>query len=295
MKFSVVTISFNQAKFLERALRSVLEQQGVDVEYIIVDPGSTDGSREIIKRYRDRLDHVILEKDHGAADGLNRGFARATGDVYCYLNSDDEYRPDAFSVVRSYFANHPEIDVICGHAYVVDSAGHVLRRIWSDPFQRLSQAYGGSIQIQPSTFIRASSFKGTGGFNAENKITWDGELLIDLALSGARIGIIEAFLSNFRVHSLSITGSGRLDELMGSDFLVRFEKLMGRSWRYYDPLVEKYWFMVRQFRNPRAMIERLRYGPVYRRCSDSWSEPDMLPSLARRSAIRRRAPVGRPR
>src|SRR5436305_15203748 len=108
MKFSVVTISFNQAQFIERALRSVLEQQGVDVEYIIVDPGSTDGSREIINRFRDRLSHVILEKDSGAADGLNHGFARATGDIYCYLNSDDEFLPGAFSVVQSYFANHPE-------------------------------------------------------------------------------------------------------------------------------------------------------------------------------------------
>jgi glycosyltransferase involved in cell wall biosynthesis len=269
MKVSVVTISFNQVQFLERALRSVLEQQGVDLEYIVVDPGSTDGSREIINRYRDRLNHVILEKDNGAADGLNRGFARATGDIYCYLNSDDEFRLGAFSVVRSYFASHPEVDVVCGHAYVVDAAGHVLRRVWSDPFHRLSQAYGCSIQIQPSTFIRASSFNATNGFNAKNKSNWDGELLVDLALSGARIEILDAFLSNYRVHDLSITGAGHLDHLIESYVLLRFESLMGRSWRYYDPLVAKYWFVMRQLRNPRAMIERLRYGPVYRRYSVS--------------------------
>ncbi len=269
MKVSVVTISFNQAQFLERALRSVLEQQGVDLEYIVVDPGSTDGSREMINRFRDRLAHVILEKDNGAADGLNSGFARATGDIYCYLNSDDEFCPGAFSLVASYFAGHPEVDVACGHAYVVDTAGHVQRRVWSDPFHRLSQAYGCSIQIQPSTFIRASKFKSISGFNPDNKSNWDGELLVDLVLSGARTGIIDAFLSNYRVHRLSITGSGRLDDLSHTNFLLRFEKLMGRSWRVYDSFIAKFWFVVRQLRNPQAMIERLRYGPVYRRGRES--------------------------
>ena len=82
MKFSIVTISYNQAQFLEQAIRSVIEQDYPDVEYIVVDPGSTDGSREIIERYRDRIDRIIFEPDKGPADGLNKGFAQATGDVF---------------------------------------------------------------------------------------------------------------------------------------------------------------------------------------------------------------------
>ncbi len=268
MKFSVVTISFNQATFIDRAVLSVLGQDGVDIEYIVVDPGSTDGSREIINRHKDRLAHVILEKDSGPADGLNRGFARASGDIYCYLNSDDEFCPGAFAAVQSYFSCHPDVDVVCGHAYVVDADGRVIRRTWSDPFHALSKAYGYSIQAQPSTFIRAQSFRAAGGFNAANKISWDGELLIDLALSGARISIMNAFLSNFRIHGSSITGSGRLDGLMHQDILLRFEKLMGRKWRFYDPIFAKYWFVRRQLRNPRTILERLYRGPIYRRCSE---------------------------
>src|SRR4051812_47863135 len=99
MRFSVVTISFNQCEFLERAMLSVLNQSDVEIEYIVVDPGSSDGSRELIGRYRDRLAHLVLEKDDGPADGLNRGFAHATGDVYCYLNSDDMFAPGAFKIV----------------------------------------------------------------------------------------------------------------------------------------------------------------------------------------------------
>ncbi len=269
MKFSVVTISFNQANFLESAIRSVIAQTEVDIEYIVVDPGSTDGSRDIINNYRDGIDHIILEKDNGPADGLNRGFALASGDVYCYLNSDDEFLPGALSKVERYFSNYPEVDVVCGHAYVVDAAGRVLRRVWSDPFHRTSEAYGSSIQIQPSTFILASIYAATGGFNPKNRSNWDGELLVDLALTGARIEIVDEFFSKYRLHESSVTGSGQLDELIRSYFLSRFARLMGREWKYYDPLMSKYWFALRQIRNPRAMIERLRFGPVYRRCAAS--------------------------
>lgn len=267
MKFSIVTISFNQAQFLERAILSVLTQRGTDIEYIIVDPGSTDGSRKIIERYRHAFSQVIFEKDEGPADGLNRGFARASGDIYCYLNSDDEFCPGAFAAVQSYFSSHVDVDVVCGHAYVIDADGRLLRRVWSDPFHVRSQAYGCSIQIQPSTYVRASRFKATHGFNAVNKSNWDGELLVDLALSGAKIEIMDSFLSNYRVHGLSITGSGHLDELIRCNSLLRFEKLKGRNWRFYDPIIAKYWFVVRQVRNPKAMLERLRLGPVYRRSS----------------------------
>lgn len=266
MKFSVVTISYNQAQFLERAINSVIRQEGdgICVEYIVVDPGSSDGSREIIDRYRGRFSHVIFERDKGPADGLNRGFSRATGDVYCYLNSDDEYCPGAFAAVRAYFNRYPDVDVVCGHSYVVTGGDRVLRRVWSDPFHKKSQAYGCSIQMQPSTFIRERIFKKVGGFNSSNRISWDTELLMEIASAGGRIQIMDAFLSKYRVHEGSITGSGSRDDEVRRGALVKFEKLMGRQWRWYDSLIAKFWFLRRQLRNPPAALERLRYGPVYR-------------------------------
>src|SRR4051794_11958143 len=103
-KFSVVTISFNQAEFLERAIQSVLRQDcEAGIQYIVVDPGSTDGSRDVIEKYRSRLSHVILAPDLGPADGLNKGFKIATGDILCYLNSDDEFLPGAFRRVANFF------------------------------------------------------------------------------------------------------------------------------------------------------------------------------------------------
>ena len=93
MRISIVTISFNQVEYLEETILSVLNQSHSDFEYIVVDPGSIDGSREIIERYRDKISKIIFERDIGAADGLNNGFKYATGDILCYLNSDDTFLP----------------------------------------------------------------------------------------------------------------------------------------------------------------------------------------------------------
>src|SRR5580704_12107410 len=182
MRFSVVTISFNQAQFLERAILSVLAQKGVELQYIIVDPGSTDGSRKIIERYRASFSHVIYEEDDGPADGLNKGFARATGDIFCYLNSDDEFELGAFWRIASFFASHPDTDIVCGHTWIVDQSGNRLRRVWSDPYHHKAVAYGMAIQMQASTFFCSQAFRRIKGFNPRNRISWDSELLLDLAL-----------------------------------------------------------------------------------------------------------------
>jgi len=119
MKVSIVTISFNQAEFLEEAILSVLNQNYSDIEYIVVDPGSTDDSREIIEKYRDRISHIIYEPDKGPADGLNVGFKKATGDVYAYLNADDVFLHGSVKKMVNYFNQFPDVDVISGHAHVI--------------------------------------------------------------------------------------------------------------------------------------------------------------------------------
>ena len=96
MKFSIVTISFNQSVFIEKAILSVIGQDYPDIEYIVVDPGSTDGSRDIIEKYRTKIHKTIFEPDQGPGQGLNRGFAQASGEIYGYINADDYYEPDAF-------------------------------------------------------------------------------------------------------------------------------------------------------------------------------------------------------
>src|SRR5688572_21687448 len=145
MKVSIVTISFNQVRFLEQAICSVLEQDYPNIEYIVVDPGSTDGSREIIEKYRSRLARVIFEPDLGPADGLNKGFSLASGDILGYINSDDYYLPAAVTKIVRYFQKHPDVDVVSGNAQITDANNHILRHTYSDKYSVLGDAYGYSI------------------------------------------------------------------------------------------------------------------------------------------------------
>lgn len=263
MKFSVVTISFNQARYLEEAILSVLAQQGVDIEYIIVDPGSTDGSREIIERYRDRFAHVIFERDDGPADGLNRGFALATGDILCYLNSDDTFLPDAFSVAAREMANSPELDVLCGHAHVIDEESGLLRLVYSDAFSLERVAYGAAISIQPSTFFRREVYRRCGGFNIGNRSNWDGELLIDMALAGARFGLLDQFCSCYRVHRESITGTARMRDAQMAYARKMFRKIKNRDFSRFDNWLSRLYKLRKHLLNPKASYQRLRHGPVF--------------------------------
>jgi glycosyltransferase involved in cell wall biosynthesis len=210
MRVSIVTISFNQVEYLEQAIRSVLDQDYPDIEYIVVDPGSADGSRDIIERYRDRIQHIIYEPDNGPADGLNRGFSKATGDIYAYLNSDDLLCKGAVSHFVTLFDQWKNVDVISSHGYKVDENGCVLGKIFSHQFDPVAYVYGACVLVQQSTFFRAKRFHEVGGFNAQNRVSWDGELWFDMAVSRAHFLRVPGYWSYFRLHPDSITVSGRV-------------------------------------------------------------------------------------
>ncbi len=234
MKFSIVTISYNQARFLEQAITSVLAQSGVELEYIIVDPGSTDGSREIIERYRDRIAHIIYEKDQGPADGLNRGFARATGDWFGYINSDDYYLDGGLRNAAAAVNLHPDAGAIIGNGFIVDEFGSVLRRSISQRFSLSGALHGSSFALQQATFYRAKAFRSVNGFNIGNRTCWDGEILCDLADKGYNIRRVYDNIGAFRIHSLSITGSGRVIDQYWQDRETIFERIAGRKYGFVD-------------------------------------------------------------
>ena len=212
MKFSIVTISYNQGRFLEQAIRSVIDQQHADVEYIVVDPGSTDGSREIIEKYGKRIAKVIFEPDHGPADGLNKGFTRATGEIYAYLNADDYFEPRAFATVVQFFQRRPEVDVLCGAIRIIRHDGVArLRTEIAERFDLKKFLAGVCVVGQQGTFFRRRAFERADGFNRENRTCWDAELLVDFALTGSQFAVLHRVLGNFRLHPGSISGSGRLN------------------------------------------------------------------------------------
>lgn len=219
MKISIVTLSFNQGRFLETAIESVVEQEAVDLDYILVDPGSTDDSRTIIERYRDKIGAVVFERDDGPADGLNKGFALATGDIYGFLNADDVLKPGALAEVAQAFHDHPEADIISGHGHLIDKDGNPIRQTYSDRYSLWGYLHGGVVLLQQSTFFRARAFDVAEGFNVANRTCWDGELWLDMALAGRRFHRVNKFWSAFRVYDGSITGS-----IASGDYRAAYEQ-----------------------------------------------------------------------
>lgn len=237
MKISIVTLSFNQRAYLNEAIDSVLSQRYPDLEYIVVDPGSTDGSREIIESYRSRIARTIFEPDRGAADGLNKGFATATGELYGFLNADDVLFPGSLEQVATFFKTHPDCDMAMGNGYKIDGRGQKTRHCVARDFSVRRFFYGGTQWLQQATFFRAEIFRRSPGFNLENRTCWDGELFVRIADLGATIGYINADLAGFRIHETSISGSGRMNEQYLRDCRRMFRQWRGYEWKATDELL----------------------------------------------------------
>lgn len=260
MRISIVTISYNQARFLEQAICSVINQDYPDIEYIVVDPGSTDSSREIIEKYRDQIDKIIFEPDEGPADGLNKGFSNATGEIFGFINADDYLMPGAVNIIVQAFKSKLSKDVISGNTYIVDQNGTILRKFYSRKFTPLRAVYGAATLAQQSTFFRSMYFQKAGGFNKANQIAWDGELWIDLALVGAQFGRTDSFLGAFRIYSESISFSKHRSERYKEYKNVIFEKVRGKKYGNSDHIVKFYFKFLEYIEHPKLLVERLRHG-----------------------------------
>lgn len=196
---SIVTPSYNQARFLETTIRSVLEQDYPNLEYIIVDGGSTDGSREIIERYADRLAWWVSERDQGQTDAINKGFARARGEVLAWLNSDDTYQPQAISQAVAFLQANPAVGMVYGDANLIDESGRVIGKF---PARQTSyrQLRRGYVHIpQQAAFFRASLWRQVGPLDPTFYFAMDYDLWVRLARL-APVQYEPRLWANFRLH-----------------------------------------------------------------------------------------------
>jgi glycosyltransferase involved in cell wall biosynthesis len=234
-KFTIITLSYNQLPYLERAVESVLGQDWPELEYIVVDPGSTDGSRGFLA---DRLSTVpaqlLFAPDNGPAHGLNKGLRMATGDIVGCLNADDAYLPGAFRDVADAFQRHHQAAVVYGNGF--KSRATNLRPFRSTRFTPRRFAYGLSTVVQQATFLRRARIESL-EFNQANQTCWDAEFLIDIALSGGELVHVPANWGVFEIHPDSITGSGRLLREYWTDHRRIAGKVLGRQWRTSDELI----------------------------------------------------------
>lgn len=162
-KITVITPSFNQGETLEETIRSVLDQGYSNLEYMILDGGSTDDSVDIIKRYADRLSYWVSEKDRGQSHAINKGLERATGDVVAWLNSDDFYYPGALETIAQAYTAHPEAGLYVGNGALVDKSGARIRRYSNGiAFDFETLLRGSNFILQPSTFINRKALDKAG-------------------------------------------------------------------------------------------------------------------------------------
>ena len=156
-RISIVTICYNQSSFLKQAIESVLNQNYDHLEYIVVDPGSTDGSRDIINEYKNRISTIIFQPDSGPAEGLNNGFSKATGEIFGYLNADDILLPGTLKRVNDIFQNCSEYDIISAHGYVINEDCKIQKKIFSQKFNIKQYLYENCTLVQQSTFFKSKS------------------------------------------------------------------------------------------------------------------------------------------
>jgi glycosyltransferase involved in cell wall biosynthesis len=196
---SIITPSYNQSPYLEQTMQSVLEQDYPRIEYIVIDGGSTDDSVEIIKKYADRLAYWITEKDSGQAEAINKGLARASGEIVAWLNSDDYYMLNTVSVAVRCFEQNPDVVMVYGDMLAVDGDGRTLNIL---KYKQLSLEDLLCFQIigQPSVFFRRSALEKTGPLEPTFHFMLDHHLWIRLAQQG-RILHVPQVWSAARYHA----------------------------------------------------------------------------------------------
>ncbi len=212
-KITVITPSFNQAQYLEQTIDSVLSQNYQNLEYIVIDGGSTDGSVEIIKKYERHLAFWVSEKDRGQSHAINKGLVRATGEVVNWLNSDDYYQANALKQVAEAFTN-PTTQVFCARSNIVKDGEFVKHSSGTDVFENnLVKTIAWARIDQPETFFRLSAYGQVGLLNEDLHYVMDKEWWMRYLFCFGVNGVVKSdeAIVNFRIHDQSKTGSSQVE------------------------------------------------------------------------------------
>ena len=197
-RISVVTPSLNQARYIERTIRSVLDQGYPNLEYFIYDGGSTDGSVEIISRYAERLDYWVSEPDGGQSAAINAGWDRATGEILAWLGSDDYYLPETLQTVGEHFRDHPGTLLLYGTCERVDQDGAYIGYVGSR-YRRGDMLFSRQVIPQPSSFLRRSLVNKIGSLDASLRYSMDYDLFLRAAKVTAPV-FMDRHLSGATIH-----------------------------------------------------------------------------------------------
>jgi len=267
-RISIVIPSLQQAAFIEQAIRSVLLQGYPNAELIVMDGGSTDGTVQILERYDEWLRHWESRTDAGPADALNRGFVRASGEVFGFLNADDFYLPGCLEQIGMAFDAAESCDVVSGHGYFARPSGAIGAPAFSDPWHWRRFCYGACLLLQPATFFRERAFVAAGGVPQTGSVCWDMELWAEMARRGARFRLIDAFVAAFRIHPGSISGRAAFAQRRRLDARQVMARMRGRPETAADRMLHLAHRAGKFSRHPlRTIAQRLFFFETLRRWS----------------------------
>lgn len=236
IKISIVTASFNQGCFLEEMIQSVLSENYPNLEFIIIDGGSTDNSVEILKKYDSKLTYWISEKDAGQSDAFNKGFARATGDLMTWINADDVLLPGSLRAVAAAKEKHPECQWFTARTAVIDAKSRILFAIAAESPLKLIHQLGISQIHGPSSFFSKSAYDKTRGFDLSLYYTMDIDLWWQLYHAVGAPRLADCYAYGFRYHDTSKTMASKTIENYDAASDPKWEKI-AREKRAY---AEKY-------------------------------------------------------
>jgi len=210
-KISIVTPSFNQGKFIKETIDSILDQKYSNLEYWIIDGGSTDETVNILKSYGKKI-KWISEKDKGQTNAINKGIKKTTGDIIMYLNSDDVMMPNTLNVVAQYFMQHPDAMWLTGDYFIIDENGKKIQSFIAN-YKKLLRKYPSfnvfsiaNFIIQPSTFWKKEIHDEFGLFDEKLKYCMDYDFWMKI-YKKYKLHVLKKHFSLFRIHSLSKGGS----------------------------------------------------------------------------------------
>ena len=203
-KISIVVPSFQQGKFIERTLQSIIAQEYPNVEIILMDGGSSDDTLAIVEKYKAFLAHIVSAPDEGQSDAIVKGFALASGEIISWLNSDDTYKPGTLKYVGDYFLKHPSVDFVYGNRDIIDENDQVIGRRRQPDFNLGVMMYAHIIVPQMSAFWKKHLYDQSGGIDKHLVFSMDYDLFIKMAKISSPVHL-PLTLANFRIHGASKT------------------------------------------------------------------------------------------
>lgn len=234
MKISIITVCYNSKETIERTIKSVIAQDYEELEYIIIDGASTDGTQDIIEKYIDKISIYVSEPDHGLYDAMNKGLERASGEVFAFLNSDDYYADNVLNKVKEYFENS-DADMVSGNMYICKN-GINIKAVYNK--EKKENMFFQVVYPHPALFAKKELYKKYGGFDTSYKIAADSDWVMRVCFHGADVLCVEDYFTYFSAGGLS---SRKIYAALEEQYRVALKYAKWNEYAYMEKQIQEFY------------------------------------------------------